>query len=168
MEDLGWIAARTFFAGFGSLPELLQRYARLSGRDLDFHRIGYYRVMALVKCAIATGLARASLGAGDDIGSILCWDTITRHALAWSLAESTTGTRPDEQQLVSMPSLDPVPAAIATALRELAAGQAAPYDALRIRGLADSVAWCALRQSVAHPSRPYRAARARDSRFSHD
>ena len=154
MEDLGWIAARTFFASFGSLPELLQRYARLAGRELDFHRIGYYRVMALVKCAIATGLARASLGAGDDIGSILCWDTITRHALAWSLAESTTGTRPDERQLVSMPSLDPVPAAIATALRELAAGQAAPYDALRIRGFADSVAWCALRQSVAHTSRP--------------
>jgi aminoglycoside phosphotransferase (APT) family kinase protein len=37
MEDLGWIAARTFFASFGSLPQLLRRYAALSARDLDFN-----------------------------------------------------------------------------------------------------------------------------------
>jgi hypothetical protein len=155
MEDLGWIAARTFFASFGSLPDLLRRYATLSRRALDFNRIGYYRVMALVKCAIATGLARTSLGPGDDIGSILCWDTITRHALAWSLAESTTGARPGERQLAPVPALDPIPAAIAAALRELATGQSAPYEALRIRGYADSVAWHALRQSVAaEPRKP--------------
>ena len=112
MEDLGWIAARTFFASFGSLPQLLRRYAALSARDLDFKRIGYYRVMALVKCAIATagkGVSRSR----RRYGSILCRDTITRHALAWSLAENTTGARPTEPQPVTVPTLDAVPAAIA-------------------------------------------------------
>jgi aminoglycoside phosphotransferase (APT) family kinase protein len=146
MEDLGWIAARTHFASYGSLPAVLERYARLSGRDLDFARIGYYRVMALVKCAIATGLARASLGPADDVGSILCWDTITRHALAWSLVQNESDAASIARPGTPDVALDPITTAITAALRAVAASQASPYDSLRLRGFADSIVWLALRQ----------------------
>jgi aminoglycoside phosphotransferase (APT) family kinase protein len=147
MEDLGWIAARTPFASYGSLPALLQRYAQLSGRRLDYGRIAYYRVMALAKCAIATGLAREQLSADDDLGSILLWDTITRHALAWSLVHhdepTAHGTLPE-----SSAQADPTTLAVAGALRKHAAAVGPGYEALRYTGLADTIVWLALRRGA--------------------
>jgi aminoglycoside phosphotransferase (APT) family kinase protein len=146
MEDLGWIAARTPFASYGSLPALLQRYARLSGRTLDFGRIAYYRVMALAKCAIATGLAREAIGPDDDIGSILLWDTITRHALAWSLVHHADPTA--HGVLPASPAdADPTTVAVAGALRNLAAAAGPGYEAVRYTGLADTIVWLALQRA---------------------
>jgi hypothetical protein len=147
MEDLGWIAARTPFASYGSLPALLERYGQLSGRRVDYGRIAYYRVMALAKCAIATGLAREQLSADDDVGSILLWDTITRHALAWSLVHhdepTAHGTLP-----TSSAEADPMTLAVAGALRKHAATAGPGYEALRYTGLADTIVWLALRRGA--------------------
>lgn len=87
MEDLGWIAARSFFMDFGRLKHLFAHYSELSGTPLDIASIHYYRIMALVKCAIATGLARAGMGAADDIASIVSWDAVNRMALAHCFME---------------------------------------------------------------------------------
>jgi aminoglycoside phosphotransferase (APT) family kinase protein len=87
MEDLGWIAARSFFMDFGRLKQLFARYSKLSGTPLDIASIHYYRIMALVKCAIATGLARVGMDAADDIASIVSWDAVNRMALAHCFME---------------------------------------------------------------------------------
>jgi aminoglycoside phosphotransferase (APT) family kinase protein len=147
MEDLGWIAARTPFASYGSLPGLLQRYAQLSGRTLDFARIAYYRVMALAKCAIATGLAREQLSADDDVGSILLWDTITRHALAWSLVHHADPLAHETLPTCSA-AADPVTLAVAGALRKHAAAAGPGYEAVRYTGLADTIVWLALKRNT--------------------
>jgi aminoglycoside phosphotransferase (APT) family kinase protein len=139
MEDLGWIAARSFFAKYGELPTLLRRYSQLSGRPLDYTRIGYYRVMALVKCAIATGLAREAMGPADDIGSILCWDTINRYSLAWSLAHSAGHAVPAELP-ASRAACEPLHGTVSEALCALALSQQNPFEALRVQGLGECVA----------------------------
>ena len=87
MEDLGWIAARSFFMDFGRLKQLFAYYSELSGTPLDVASIHYYRIMALVKCAIATGLARAGMGTADDIASVVSWDAVNRMALAHCFME---------------------------------------------------------------------------------
>lgn len=143
MEDLGWIAARSFFAQFGELPEIFQLYSRLSGIPLDLERIQFYRVMALIKCAVATGLAREGMGTGDDLASILSWDTITRLALAHSLMEvlglPTDSGRPAPASTGKVSRHPQLYAILAETFRTAASTQTDAFEKQRLRGLADIV-----------------------------
>ena len=104
MEDLGWMAARSHFCNYGDLKQLFGYYAEHAGWPLELGKIHYYRVMALVKCAIATGLARASMGPQDDLASILSWDVVNRLSLTWSLLQAMG--HPAAEKLTSDRSAD--------------------------------------------------------------
>lgn len=102
MEDLGWIAARSYFMDFGDLRQAFALYSELSGIPLALDRLRYYRIMALVKCAIATGLARATMGPADDVASIVAWDAVNRRALTLCLMEwFKQDASPEAQPLAS-------------------------------------------------------------------
>lgn len=104
MEDLGWMAARSHFCNYGDLKQLFGYYAEHAGWPLEPDKIHYYRVMALVKCAIATGLARASMGPQDDLASILSWDVVNRLSLTWSLLQAMG--KPAAEKLLPQLSAD--------------------------------------------------------------
>ncbi len=138
MEDLGWIAARSFFMDFGDLPGLFAYYQQLTGNSLDGQRIRYYRIQALVKCAIATGLAREGATSDDDIASIMSWDAVTRRALTYclreSLADSSAATAPVPQ--VAEAPESSLHTLVADALAGMAAQQPDAYQRQRIEGMA--------------------------------
>jgi len=147
---LGWMAARAHFADFGSLKEQFQRYAELSGRPLEPRKIGYYRVLALLKCAVATGLARASMGPADDLASITSWDVVTRLSLTWSLmtAMGLPAAVTDTELKIQLAELgplaeEPLYRVFADIFREQARTQADSFQTQRLSGLGDMITYLA-------------------------
>lgn len=146
MEDLGWIAARSFFMDFGRLKQLFARYGTLTGTPLNIASIHYYRIMALVKCAIATGLARDGMTAADDIASIVSWDAVNRMALTHSMMEVL-----EQRVATAVPSAPPADigghtlySLLAENFRDGAAAAADAFEQGRLRGLAEVVDYLAL------------------------
>jgi aminoglycoside phosphotransferase (APT) family kinase protein len=164
MEDLGWIAARSFFMDFGRLKALFARYSALTGTALDTGKIHYYRIMALVKCAIATGLAREGMGPEDDIASIISWDAVNRMALAicfMAVLRQQTGADRPAPPTGSAGAQPPLYALLQENFRNFSAHEDNAFQKARLQGLAEITAYLALEAAQRAPRQQLAAAELR-------
>ena len=141
MEDLGWIAARSFFMDFGDLRQVFALYSELSEIPLALDRLRYYRIMALVKCAIATGLARATMGPADDLASIVAWDAVNRRALTLCLMEWFKQDEGSQAQPLASPRDTTLYRLLAQVFETDAATATNAFESARRQGLAQIVGY---------------------------
>jgi hypothetical protein len=102
--------------------------------------------MALVKCAIATGLARVGMDAADDIASVVSWDAVTRMALAHSfmdvLDQDLEACKPRATAVA--PVDDVLHRLLGENFRTLAQRSDSAFEEMRLQGLAQLVEYLAL------------------------
>lgn len=77
MEDLGNAAIHASFHPSGNWPELLDGYAKASGRPVDLDRVAYYRAHLMVRSVLALAAATSRWDAHTPVALNLCFRIVS-------------------------------------------------------------------------------------------
>jgi len=117
LEDLGWICVRDVVTPFGDLGARFRAYAALAGVALDWARVRYYRVAALVRTVAALVVANQTLDPRAEVATLLAWEVLFARITCEALADAM-GARVEPAEPPPDPGETPRSALFALALAQ--------------------------------------------------
>jgi aminoglycoside phosphotransferase (APT) family kinase protein len=89
LEDLAWLSMRTVLEPFPDFAACLREYQKAAGRNVDYDRIRYHRVLVQWRIVIIRHRS-----AGEDVANSLISRALNRRLLVDAIAASTGVTLP--------------------------------------------------------------------------
>jgi hypothetical protein len=104
MEDLAAVSVRDMATPVGHLPTLYREYETASGEVVDLARVGWYRVLVLIRNSMLIGLGLGQGDAGLDRAQLTMFRTLLMRAAALALCDAIGIGRPIEPPLAELGS----------------------------------------------------------------